>query len=286
MVSWERITQPTKVGALGVRLARSQNTALLGKLTWELMHDPNKLWVQVLRDKYLCKENIFGVQKKQGSPARNSIMKAKNLLQEGFNFKIGNGDTSFWFDAWLCKMPLCMLVPCVDVHDLELRIRDVWREGSWHLHRLHTTLPLDIVTAIQQLAPCLVEDMTDTWTWLASPTGQYSVKTAYHWLHRSDHPHIDGNWSWLWKLHIPANIQFFLWQFCHASTPVREVLSFRGVQLVGDCPCCNALPETLAHCFFTCPQAAQVWQLFWIGTRDPYPLRSELPSSLDEGYHL
>lgn len=80
MVRWEQVTQPTKVGGLGVRLARTQNTSLLGKVTWDLMHNSDKLWVQVFRDKYLKGENIFGAKHIKGSPTWNSIMKAMGQL--------------------------------------------------------------------------------------------------------------------------------------------------------------------------------------------------------------
>lgn len=59
MVGWEKVAQPTRRGGLGVRLARSQNISLLGKLIWELIHNPEKLWVQVFRGKYLQEGNIF-----------------------------------------------------------------------------------------------------------------------------------------------------------------------------------------------------------------------------------
>lgn len=155
MVGWEKVAQPTRRGGLGVRLARSQNISLLGKLIWELIHNPEKLWVQVFRGKYLQEGNIFYAQGWKGSSTWNGMMKALKLLEDGFRLKVGNGDTSFWFEPWLFKVPLSLLVPFVDVHDLEMRIWDVWVDGSWQLNSLYTHLPDEIRGALLQLAPLL-----------------------------------------------------------------------------------------------------------------------------------
>lgn len=82
-------------------------------------------------------------------------MKSLKLLEDGFRLKVGNGDTSFWFEPWLFKVPLSLLVPFVDVHDLEMRIWDVWVDGSWQLNSLYTHLPDEIRGALLQLAPLL-----------------------------------------------------------------------------------------------------------------------------------
>lgn len=50
LVNWKTITKRRSSHGLGVRLARSQNTALHGKLVWDLMHSLTKLRVEILRD--------------------------------------------------------------------------------------------------------------------------------------------------------------------------------------------------------------------------------------------
>jgi hypothetical protein len=44
-----------------VRCSRSQNTALLGKLIWELLQAPDKLWVSLFNDRYLKGQLPFNV---------------------------------------------------------------------------------------------------------------------------------------------------------------------------------------------------------------------------------
>lgn len=47
MVSWNVITRPRKRGGLGVCIARNHNIALLGKLIWDLISNPNKLLISM-----------------------------------------------------------------------------------------------------------------------------------------------------------------------------------------------------------------------------------------------
>lgn len=51
--SWEKMICHKKHGGLCTRIARHQNVALLGKLTWEMLNVINKLWVQLFQDIYL-----------------------------------------------------------------------------------------------------------------------------------------------------------------------------------------------------------------------------------------
>jgi len=62
----------------------------------------------------------------------------------------------------------------------------------------------------------------------------------------------------MWKLKIPANFQFFLWQVSHNSVPTRSILNNRGIHVDPSCPICDLEPETLVHCLFTCNHAKVV----------------------------
>jgi len=52
-VNWKVITQPKSRGGLGIRKARASNISILGKHVWELIHNPDNLWVNLLSSKYL-----------------------------------------------------------------------------------------------------------------------------------------------------------------------------------------------------------------------------------------
>jgi hypothetical protein len=131
-------------GWLGVRVACTTNTSLLGKLVWDVHTNSNKLWVQILSNKYLDNSSIIDVPKKNGSTTWNSILKARSVLQDGYVFRLGNDNTSFWYSSWTTLGTFASLIPWVDIHDISLCIRDVITNGNWNFNPLHTLLPSNI----------------------------------------------------------------------------------------------------------------------------------------------
>lgn len=61
LVGWNTITKPKKHGGLGIRRAREANTALLGKLVWDIQQKKDKLWVEVIRDNISRRINFFSL---------------------------------------------------------------------------------------------------------------------------------------------------------------------------------------------------------------------------------
>ncbi|KAJ1377713.1 Repressor of RNA polymerase III transcription Maf1 [Sesbania bispinosa] len=75
-------------------------------------------------------------------------MKATKILRNGFSFKVGRGDASFWYSNWLGIGPLYSLVEFVNIHDVNLTIRDVFTTDAWQLDHLWTLVPQDIRDSI------------------------------------------------------------------------------------------------------------------------------------------
>lgn len=183
-VNWNKVTRPIKYDDLGVRTARMVNTSLLGKHVWEVIHHPEKLWVQLLSHKYLPNSFIFDCLSSVGvSYSWKSIAKAASLLNEGFINRIGSGDLSLWYSKWRDKGCLCLEVPFVSIHDTNLRIKDVFYDGVWHFDKLYTQLPDDIKDGLQSVF--IYENLDDLLIWGLSSTGEYSAKSTYEWLTNS-----------------------------------------------------------------------------------------------------
>ncbi|KAK2418771.1 hypothetical protein QL285_040937 [Trifolium repens] len=260
LVGWNKITQPRRFGGLGVRIARLQNVSLLGKLVWEILHSPAKLWVNLFKEKYLKGRFILNMSIVGGSVVWNSILKAVSMLRDGFTLKIGDGSSKFWYDSWVYKNKLCSMVPFVDIHDTDLKIKEVWDNGMWNFDDLYTNIPDSVKAAITRIKPCLVEDIPDVWVWQDSSSGIFTTKEAYEWLLQPVPVNSQENWKWIWKSKLPANIQFFIWQMLHKSIPTRGVLNHRRVCSSNICPRCSTSPETIEHCLFWCVDAIGVWK--------------------------
>jgi hypothetical protein len=260
LVGWNKITQPRRYGGLGVRIARFQNVSLLGKLVWEILHSPTKLWVNIIKEKYLKGRFILNTSIAGGSVIWNSILKVVYMLRDGFTLKIGDGSSKFWYDPWVFKDKLSSLIPFVDIHDIALQIKEVWMHGKWNLEDLYTNIPGYVKDAILQIKPYLVNDIPDVWVWHGSCSGIFTVKDAYEWLLQPSPINNHENWKWIWQSKLPANIQFFIWQLLHGSIPTRGVLQHRRVCNLNICPRCSTSPETIEHCLFWCVDAVCVWK--------------------------
>jgi len=101
-VNWQKVTTPKQYGGLGIRTAREANTSLLGKLVWNLVQQNEKLWVSLLSSKYSSGPDfLFNASAHpNSSPIWSSIIRAKNVLKNGFIWREGSGNTSFWFSSW------------------------------------------------------------------------------------------------------------------------------------------------------------------------------------------
>jgi len=98
LVGWKKITKPKHLGGLGIRSARETNICLLGKLVWDMVQSSNKLWVHLLSNKYSAKPHMLQAKAHNSIPPTwSSIIRAKDVLKEGYKWKPGNGSSSFRF---------------------------------------------------------------------------------------------------------------------------------------------------------------------------------------------
>lgn len=263
-VRWSTTSLPRAQGGLGLRQARATNVSLLGKHVWDLLQNQDKLWVQLLSTKYLQQQNILTATLSQGaSYTWRSIHRAAVYLKPGFLLRAGNGDGSFWYEQWLEKGPICNLVPFVSIHDINLRLRDVYHDGEWHFERMATQLPNDVQMAIRSIF--LSNDAHDLLIWGPSKSGSYSAASGYKWLvaHLNNHSaHTNQSWMWIWNSQLPENLKFFLWLCMHDSLPSNQVRMAHHMTNDPSCPCCGAGQETLLHLLRDCSIAKKTWDCF------------------------
>lgn len=80
------------------------NVSLLGKHVWSMLHERNKLWVELLSKKStILHDNI----KPGTSYLWIFILKAAAILELGFRFRVGEGKGSMQFDRWSTHGALC-----------------------------------------------------------------------------------------------------------------------------------------------------------------------------------
>lgn len=75
----------------------------------------------------------------------------------------------------------------------------------------------------------------------------------------------DVDWKWIWKLKIPAKLQFCMWFMFHNAFPTIDLRTHRGMIAMSFCPRCDETPEDLNHLFRGC----SVSKVIWANVRSP-----------------
>ena len=143
-----------------------------------IKHD--KLWVDILTYKYIPHSSLSQARVRSGdSFTWKSILQAYSWLQDGFRFCVGTGHVSFWYDKWLDIGKLCDQVFFVNIQDVNMRVANVFYDRKWHLEKLATWLPEDVISHI--CASPITEDVLidDSIIWPFSATGAFTSKSAY-----------------------------------------------------------------------------------------------------------
>ena len=264
LVNWRTVTSPKKLGGLGIRTTRDANTCLLGKLVWDMVQSTNKLWVNLLSNKYTSGPNILHASSNSSSsPSWSSIIKAKNILHNGYQWRPGSGSSSFWFHNWSSHGLIGSLVPIIDIHDLHLTVKDVFTINGHHSHALYTNLPQAVEDMINNTHIRFNERVEDAFIWNYNKNGVYTAKSGYSWLlSNSESSTILSStfsWTWIWKLRIPEKFKLLIWLICHNAVPTLSLMHHRNMAPSATCSRCGEEDETVLHCLRDCSFSKSIW---------------------------
>ncbi|KAJ1405328.1 Reverse transcriptase zinc-binding domain [Sesbania bispinosa] len=192
--------------------------------------------------------NVLSVSNVAGSFIWRSILKARNELHSGIRLQLGNGDVQFWYDPWINNEPLCRFVPFVDVHDITMRVRDVWIDGSMN--------------------------------------GIYTARSSYHWLVERDlHPLFDQHWCWIWRLEVLETIRFMVWLIHHGLLLTKAILASRVIPITSSCPRCVNGQETILHCLRDCPESRKIWDYLGLSVSPNFYRSNDITEWVQQNYH-
>ncbi|CAN1190366.1 LINE-1 retrotransposable element ORF2 protein, partial [Linum perenne] len=250
-----KLTSAKGVGGLGFRSFKEFNEAFLAKVGWNIIHQPNSLWVRLLKALYFPRHDFVTAPKHhRPSWIWSSILKGRASLLKGLRRNIGNGNDTLTTDPWLPDLPgftaspssICSISSCISQP-----------QNVWNVTKLSTLFPQDVVRQILAI-PIGPNRMEDRWIWHFNPRGTFSVKSCYHTLKSNGlSPTIARKeWKWLWRMNLPPNIKFFLWRVCNNALANLTNLASRNCSPTVSCPCCRSEPESLFHLFFSCDSTA------------------------------
>lgn len=261
LLNWETLVLPKHAGGVGMRDAAHANTSLMGKLVWSLLQNSEKLWVRVLAHKYLGNGSVLEATTSPSSSSLwKGVLKARDVLKTGFEFKLGNGRTSFWFEDWSGHGALGRCIPFIHISDSALTLADVLVNGSWNISRLATIVPEYVQQRLVEIQPRTRANIDDHWVWKHSSKGVYTASDAYAWMCHSG-PQLPSadSWSWLWKTRAPEKVRVFLLLLLHGVIQVNSHRFRCHLANSPACPRCSHHLEDGLHCLRDCPYSREVW---------------------------
>ncbi|XP_019155168.1 PREDICTED: uncharacterized protein LOC109152041 [Ipomoea nil] len=262
-VSSDNVCMPRECGGLGLRQAKNCNMAFLSKMAWQVTTNQNKLWVKVLKEKYVKDSSFLNATATTNSSwPWKSIIKGAKSLRSGIRWKVGNGNSlNFWHDHWMGSGPISSLpnvtIP-LDAHATTVGCM-ITRENTWDINAIQTLLSAGIVEAIRAVPLSYAATQDDAITWPHSGTGSFTVNSA-HALIAGYHDE-PTNLGWVWTLKCKEKIKMFLWKMMNNGLLINEERQRRGLAIDGNCPRCVDVSESLDHVFRRCDKAVDCWNI-------------------------
>ncbi|XP_019167697.1 PREDICTED: uncharacterized protein LOC109163410 [Ipomoea nil] len=262
LVGWNDICKSKDAGGLGLRKCLDFNNALLAKLAWQLVTSHDKLWVKVMREKYVKNKNFFATPMiANASWGWRSIMRGRSIVELGAAWRIGNGlSLNFWSDWWTGDKPLAFMdeVTIPDSQS-EAKVSDfILPNRTWNVDKLSSLLPHDIIDGIRATPIAVCEQVSDSLYWPRSPTGAFSVRSAFSHIAGNDEDAMDT--SWVWKMRVTERCRLFLWLLMRGRLLTNMERWRKGMTEDTLCATCGDGDETMNHVLMECSFAKDCWR--------------------------
>jgi len=265
LVRWEVCRETKRAGGLGVKSQQHMNMALLMKLCWKMVSNPNALWVRVFCAKYNLRKLSVDIpnRKSNRSPCFKSIQTAWEYFAKGLRWDVKDGrSVLFWVDSWLPGSdPLInSAVHALSSSDRHKTVADyVDQEGRWKWSELQGLLPREVIDIIAEVDTPRLGSGTDKPVWTRGPHGCFSTKSAYDFLQTPEHQEPDGVWKLIWRWSGPNRYRTFLWLIARDRLFTNGERWRRHLTISPLCPMCGDELETTIHAIRDCRRIKPLW---------------------------
>ncbi|CAN0912292.1 Uncharacterized mitochondrial protein AtMg00310 [Linum grandiflorum] len=240
---------------------------MLGKQAWRFLSEPDSLVARLYKAKYFpTRDLLLADLGPKPNFAWRSLWSSLDLIRKGYRWRIGNGlHIRVGLDPWLPEDGNHYISAPTPQHLLDMLVRDLLdhQRSDWNaalLEQLFSPRDVQLITSI----PIATAAGPDKRIWHGSKNGRYTVKSAYRLymdtmvdrtaLHRP------GDWSTIWKLHVPASMKHFLWRLVSDVLPTRGRLRRKKLKLTGEYGFCGQDYEETWHLFTDCLRTMDVWR--------------------------
>ncbi|XP_026398928.1 uncharacterized protein LOC113294766 [Papaver somniferum] len=103
--AWGKVCIPKELGVMGFLNLRSFNSAMLAKINWRLVQDPDAMLAQVMKNKYYPEHSLLNneiVCHATSSWGWKNINKEMPKIRYNSTWVVGNGKTIRIWEDWWC----------------------------------------------------------------------------------------------------------------------------------------------------------------------------------------
>lgn len=260
-LAWDKLTKPKGLGGLGFKDIQTFNTALLAKLPWRMLTNPDCLLSRVLLGKYCHKHSLLKVQPTKGaSHGWTGILAGRDLLLPQLGRAGGKGtEIKVWLESWISTSSFCISYGPLKEGDSDLYVSDLINRGTceWNRELVNNILP-DF--ARKSLLLNLAKQGQET---LIFGTLLSLVSTQQNQNLGHDIEPLPASFDWyrsVWTISTAPKLQLFLWKPIQGALPTGDNLRKRGMMQKTKCVHYGMIETTehiLLHCYF----AKKVWSL-------------------------
>ncbi|CAB4310240.1 unnamed protein product [Prunus armeniaca] len=274
-VSWQKLCQFKKAGGMGFRDLLCFNLAMLTKIGWRILRNPNSLLARLLQEKYYVQSDFMHVVcGRKVSWGWKGILQGRRILEAGLRWRIGNGENvCIQQDRWLPTPSPSM------VHsqhpDMPLMVHELIDQNMrcWDMDLVNRCFNPNEAKCISTI-PISRWGCPDKKVWHYTSHGGYTVRSGYAVAltlrrngelgRKAEGESSQGDkqrriWKSIWGLQVPPKIRTFLWKCCRNVLAVKENLLHWGIDVETTCALCGQEGESQVHVFFKCEFARLLW---------------------------
>ena len=223
---------------------------------------PNSLAAQIIKAKYYPKGSFLEAKHCKGrSIAWKSIVDAADLA--GLFWRVGDGkDIRIWGDKWYPRpVTFSIQSPRVSLNEVAMVVDLIDPVAAeWKSELIREKFLEDEANTICNI-PLSRYGQRDKLIWRATPTGIFTVRSAYYLelVKRalkegggSRTMKINTPWKSIWSLNVPNSTKMFIWRACSNILPTEDNLRRKGVISEEDCMFSGREVESAKHILWDC----------------------------------
>ncbi|XP_075091889.1 uncharacterized protein LOC142172035 [Nicotiana tabacum] len=209
--SWQNLCLPKEEGGLGFRSLHDVSRALFAKLWWRF-RTTKSLWSNFMWNKYCKKEVPTLVHFRGGPHVWRQILNGREEVEHEIVWELKTGTTNIWHENWTGLGALYHVLPEDFLINEDLQeVAELRQWEAWDDQLLDQTFNEEI--AEHTRLNVHYESSEGYWDrpyWMPTPSGKFSVSSAWKILRHKADPNQE--FKLIWIKGLPFKISFFLWR--------------------------------------------------------------------------